>query len=181
MKLTPRDLHRDIAYFYLGLIFAFSISGIALNHRESWSPMNYVYQETPVTVTLPTNTADINDEFIAKLSQEWQLQKQFKGFRIREKTLRINYKDDMVEIDLATGKGTRETLKKRPILGQMTFLHVNTNEYWIWYSDIFGFAMITIAITGTLITKGANSFAQRGWKLTLLGLLIPLIFLFIMA
>ncbi|HAC24923.1 MAG TPA: hypothetical protein DCE81_08415, partial [Cytophagales bacterium] len=43
MKLTARNTHRDLAYFYLGLIIAFSLSGIFLNHRQAWNPRRYTY------------------------------------------------------------------------------------------------------------------------------------------
>jgi hypothetical protein len=61
------------------------------------------------------------------------------------------------------------------------FLHKTTNSFWIWYSDIFGVAMLVIAITGMLITKGKNSFSKRGWKLALAGLLFPIVFLILFA
>ena len=48
MKITNRSLHRDIAYFYVGLIIAFSFSGIILNHRQDWYPMDYTYEATSI-------------------------------------------------------------------------------------------------------------------------------------
>ena len=84
LKITNRKIrewHRDIAYFYVGLIIAFSFSGIILNHRQSW------------------------------------------------------------------------------------------------YSDIFGVAIIVIAVTGMLIPAGKFGFGQRGWKYMLVGLVFPLVFL----
>jgi len=41
--------------------------------------------------------------------------------------------------------------------------------------------MILIAMTGILIPMGKKGFKQRGWKLALLGMLFPLIFLVIFA
>ena len=46
------------------------------------------------------------------------------------------------------------------------YLHKSTNSFWIWYSDIFGAAMLLIAITGILIPAGKNGFSKRGWKLS---------------
>ncbi len=86
-----------------------------------------------------------------------------------------------LRLDLTTGKGKLETYKTTPILGQMTKLHVDTSNWWIYYSDIFGIAMLVIAITGMFIQKGELSFWARGWKLALLGMIFPLIFLFLIA
>ncbi len=57
-------------------------------------------------------------------------------------------------------------------------LHKNTSNWWIYYSDIFGLSLITIAITGAIIIQvGKNTFGKRGWKLTLAGLIVPLLIL----
>ncbi len=85
------------------------------------------------------------------------------------------------QVDLSTGKGKLETYKITPILGQMTQLHVDTSKWWIYYSDIFGVAMLVIAITGMFIQKGDNSFWKRGWKLSLVGIIFPLTFLFLLS
>ena len=178
MNLTARNTHRDLAYFYLGLILSFSISGIALNHREVWQPMRYTYESEDITYPIAEGVA-VDDALVAQISEKWQLSKDLRGFRLNGDQLRINYHNDMIELNLKTGKGKREAYRKRPILGQMSFLHVTTNGYWIWYSDIFGLAMLTIALTGTFITSGRLGFRQRGWKLMALGLIFPLIFLFL--
>ncbi len=181
MKLTARNTHRDIAYFYLGLIISFSISGIFLNHRRLWDPMNYVYNSEEVSIKIPENKDDINEDFIKSLSKEWGLETTYRGFRIEKEQLRITYNEDRIDIDLKTGKGKRESYRKTPIVGQMTQLHKDTSNYWIYYSDVFGAAMLTIALTGMFIAKGKFSFAQRGWKLTLIGIIFPLIFLFLLS
>lgn len=181
MKISARDLHRDLAYFYLGLIISFSLSGIFLNHRQIWHPMDYVYSSKDVTIAVPEDKNLITEEYVMKYAKEWGLEKTYRGFRVREDQLQIRFNDDNVEIDLATGKGQIETYKTTPLLGQMTKLHVDTSNFWIYYSDIFGIAMLTIAITGMFIAKGSNSYRSRGWKLGLGGIIFPLIFLFVLA
>ncbi|HAI76420.1 MAG TPA: hypothetical protein DCM08_09240 [Microscillaceae bacterium] len=180
MALTARNTHRDLAYFYLGLIISFSISGIALNHREVWQPIRYTYQAEEFQYAFEANAA-IDEALAKKISARFGLEKDYRGFRMNGKKLRITYHNDMIEIDTQTGKGLRETYRKRPVIGQMSFLHVTTSNYWIWYSDIFGLAMLTIALTGTFITSGKYSFRNRGWKLTALGVIFPLLFLIFAA
>jgi uncharacterized protein len=155
MKLTVRNTHRDIAYFYVGLIISFSISGIFLNHRQSWHPRRYSYDKKEISIPVPAGKEAIN--------------------------LRISFASHDVQVDITTGKGKIESYRTTPLLGQMTILHQDTSKWWIYYSDIFGIAMLTIAITGMFIEKGGNSFRSRGWKLALAGIIFPLIFLFLLT
>jgi len=101
--------------------------------------------------------------------------------RILTNNLTISYVSNDVKIDLATGKGKVETYRITPLLGQMTQLHQDTSKWWIYYSDIFGVAMLVIACTGMFIERGKNSFWSRGWKLALVGLIFPLVFLFLLS
>jgi hypothetical protein len=180
MKLTARNTHRDIAYFYLGLIIAFSFSGIFLNHRQSWHPIKYTYNEAEITVPVVAKDS-VNDAFIERFTRSQNIEDKLRRFQLNENNLRIIYVNSDVEFDITTGKGKHTTYKTTPLLGQMTKLHVDTSKWWIYYSDIFGIAMLTIAITGMFIQKGENSFMKRGWKLALVGIIFPLVFLFLLS
>ena len=48
MKLTSRAIHRDLGYFYVGLILSFALSGIMMNHRDSWHPEKYTLNITEI-------------------------------------------------------------------------------------------------------------------------------------
>lgn len=181
MKLTARNTHRDIAYFFLGLIIAFSISGIFLNHRQSWHPRRYTWQTTEFQWPGPILKDSINDAFIARLTADEKIEDQVRRFQVNDELLKISYVSNDVEVDLVTGQGKIVTYRIVPLLGQMTQLHQDTSKWWIYYSDIFGVAMLVIAITGMFIERGKNSYQSRGWWLTLLGMIFPLIFLFLLS
>ncbi|RBW56422.1 hypothetical protein DS884_13175 [Tenacibaculum sp. E3R01] len=176
MKLTNRSLHRDFAYFYVGLIIAFSFSGIILNHREDWYPMNYTFESKDVQLNLPENLDLLTKEYIQE--EVRNIDEKYDGHRVRKNTLRVYFKGNIIlDVDTATGKGIIEYKRKVPLLGHTMYLHKSTNSFWIWYSDIFGVAMLLIAITGVLIPAGKNGFSKRGWKLAVLGMLFPVVFL----
>jgi len=181
MKLTARNTHRDIAYFYLGLIIAFSFSGIFLNHRQDWHPRRYTYNSQEIQLKTQIVKDSVNDRFIAAFTDEFKIKDNLRRFSVDGNNLRISYVNNDVQVDLATGKGKIESYKITPVLGQMTILHVDTSKWWIYYSDVFGVAMLVIAFTGMFIQKGENSFWGRGWKLALIGLIFPLIFLFLLS
>ena len=68
MKLTARNTHRDLAYFFLGLIIAFSFSGIFLNHRQAWHPRRYTHETKPITVAIVVKDS-VNDAYIEKFTK----------------------------------------------------------------------------------------------------------------
>lgn len=177
--MTNRGLHRDIAYFYVGLIIAFSFSGIILNHRNDWYPMDYTYESKEVVLML---AEELDEHFIREFSRQWGLADKYDGHRVREGQLRVYYKGNTIlDVDIVTGKGKLEYKHKVPLLGHTMYLHKSTDSAWIWYSDIFGVAMLIIAFTGMFIPIGEKGFKSRGWKLALIGMLFPLIFLFLIS
>jgi uncharacterized protein len=180
MKLTARNTHRDIAYFYLGLIIAFALSGIFLNHRQAWHPRRYTSDTQEFTIQ-PLSKEAVTDQFIKQFTQQQNIDDELRRFAVTGEQLRVSYVSHDVDIDLTNGKGKIITYRTTPILGQMTKLHQDTSKWWIYYSDIFGCSMLVIAITGMFIEKGRNSFRSRGWKLALAGIVFPLIFLYLLS
>lgn len=181
MKLTARNTHRDLAYFYVGLIISFALSGIFLNHRQSWHPRRYAYEKRELTVTKPIWKDSVNSEWIEKFAAEQKIDDHLRRFTTENGNLRISFEKNDVMINIESGKGKIETYRTTPLLGQMTQLHQDTSKWWIYYSDIFAIAILTIAITGMFIEKGKLSFKSRGWKLALIGILFPLLFLFLIS
>ena len=182
MKLTARNTHRDIAYFFLGLIIAFSVSGIFLNHRQSWHPRRYIYASKEISIQVPAGKESINDAFIEAFTKAQNIDDHVRRFAVDDKNnLRISYTSNDVQIDITTGQGKIESYRTTPLLGQMTQLHQDTSKWWIYYSDAFGIAMFTMAMTGMFIEKGPNSFRKRGWWLASLGIIFPLVFLFLLS
>jgi hypothetical protein len=180
MKLTARNTHRDIAYFYVGLIISFSLSGIFLNHRQSWNPKRYTYESKDISVA-QVNKDSINDNFIKMFTSEQGIEDELRRFSVDGEKLKISYVNHDVTIDLSTRNGKIESYRTTPVLGQMTKLHLDTSKWWVYYSDVFGVAMLVIAFTGMFIQEGGNSFRARGWKLALIGIIFPLIFLFLLT
>ena len=172
-----RNLHRELGYFYIGLIISFAFSGILMNHRESWHPEKYTIESKVIEVALPTKN-EISDVYAEKLGNDLGIDDKFRRQSIKKGIFKISYEKHDVEIDIETGKGEIISFTKTPIISQTMKLHKNTSNWWIYYSDIFGLSLIIIAVTGALmITVGKNTFNKRGWKLALAGLVVPLLIL----
>jgi hypothetical protein len=176
-----RNLHRDFGYFYVGLIIAFAISGIAQNHRKQFKPDRYVYEFKKVQTGFHLPKEAVTKDSIAAFSKLYHLE-DLRQFDIRkDSTLVISYKDADATIHLIDGKGEINIWKKRPVLAQLTFLHKNNgNLWWIWYSDIFSLALLFIAVSGMFLMKGKNSFRRRGWIFALAGIVVPVVVLILL-
>lgn len=182
MKLNTRTLHRDIGYFYVGLIISFSISGILQNHRDAWKPEKYTAETTPISIQLPQDGKEITDDVAKSIGEKIGVKDKFRKSMVKKGILKISYEKNDVEIEIKSGKGEIVTFKNTPLISQMHFLHKSTSNWWIYYSDIFGIALLTMAITGLIMfPKGNFSFSQRGWKLAVAGLLFPILFLIFLA
>lgn len=176
-QLKIRNLHRDLGYFYIGLIISFAFSGILMNHRDSWHAEKYTVETKKIEVKIPANT-DITENYADSLGKQLGIDDKIRRHKVDEGKLRISFEKNDVEIDLNSGKGEIVTFIKTPIISQAMKLHKNTSNWWIYYSDIFGLSLITIAITGAImIPAGKFTFKKRGWKLALAGLIVPLLIL----
>jgi hypothetical protein len=176
-KKTFRNLHRDLGYFYIGLIVSFALSGLMMNHRDSWHPEKYTTETKTVVVKLPAES-EINEKFAEDLGKKLGIDDKFRRHNVKKDVFKISFENHDVEIDMKTGKGEIVSFLKTPIISQSMKLHKNTSIFWIYYSDIFALSLIIIALTGTIMIKGGKfSFKQRGWKLAIAGVIFPLLFL----
>ncbi|RAR70871.1 PepSY-associated TM helix domain-containing protein [Flavobacterium aciduliphilum] len=172
-----RNLHRDLGYFYIGLIISFALSGILMNHRDSFHAEKYTTESKLIVVKVPQEN-EINDDYAEELGKKLGIDDKFRRQKVEDGKFRISFEKNDVEIDMKSGKGEITTFIKTPIISSMMKLHKNTSNWWIYYGDIFGISLITIAITGAImIPAGKFSFKSRGWKLALAGIIIPLLVL----
>lgn len=179
--MNVRELHRDLGYFFLGLIITFAFSGILMNHRDSWHAEKYTVETKPIEIQLLKNK-DISEDKAIQIGKDIGVNDKFRRHKIKNDELTISYENNDISIDLTNGKGELVTFIKTPVISQMMKLHKNTSNWWIYFSDIFGISLIIIAVTGAMMLKhGKFTFKKRGWKLTLAGLIFPLLFLFFLS
>ena len=90
MALNNRNIHRDLGYFYLGLIVSFAFSGILLNHRQTWHPEKYTVDIQQVTLTFPQNEAEITEDFVKGLTKQLGFEDKFRRHVLKKDELKIN-------------------------------------------------------------------------------------------
>ena len=174
-------LHRDLGYFFAGIVLIYAISGIAMNHRNSFNP-NYSVEN--VTFALPPDVADAYDEvdaadidaiFSAAACPRNQYTKHFRDAGGRLKILIKG--GSSITVDLLAREASYEKITPRAVLGPMVRHHYNPGRWWGVFSDIFAVSLILITITGLFILKGKNGIRRRGAILVIAGLLAPILFI----
>ena len=173
-----RALHRDIGYLLFGLVIAYSISGVAVNHVDDWNP-NYSIDVSDVAVgPLPTTDLDAMEAHVASaLGIE---DDEIRGRRRPADNNFILFLPDGGEVNLAvdTGSGTMKRVTTRPGLFEVNVLHLNhLKGVWTWVADVFSILLGCLAITGIVLLKGKTGLSGRGKWFVTAGLLVPIAFL----
>ncbi|MEI6696476.1 MAG: PepSY-associated TM helix domain-containing protein [Bacteroidota bacterium] len=171
-----RILHRDIGYFFFGMTLIYCVSGIALNHKKDWNP-NYDIKYKDFTINDSISKSMVNTEWVLALLKNYHEENHYKKFFFPDaRTLKIFIDNGSVSLNMESKEGYIEKISKRPIFFEVNFLHYNPGNWWMWFSDIFCFCMIIIAISGLfIIAKSKNSLSKRGVWFVLAGLLIPIL------
>jgi hypothetical protein len=180
VRKWSRIIHRDFGYIFFGVTLIYALSGIALNHLSDWNP-NYSVELTEFETTLDLNKSAQVEENIMHLLDEIADRSDYKKhYYPSSQQLKIFLSGgSSVVVDLETGQGYAEFLRKRPMFYHVNYLHYNPNTWWTWFSDIFAGALIILALTGLVMVKGKKGITGRGAWLTALGIIIPLLFLMI--
>jgi len=173
-----RVLHRDFGYFFVATSIIYGLSGIALNHIKDWNP-NFVISNTEFQVSGPINKNAITDTWVLDIINQYDDKENYKKYYFpAENRLKIFLDGGSAIINLDTGQGFIEKIRRRRIFYETNYLHYNPGNWWKWFSDIYAGALILLAITGLFILKGKNGIKGRGAWLTILGLIIPLFILY---
>lgn len=179
LRKWSRILHRDIGFFFVGASIIYGISGIALNHLNDWNP-NYF-----VSVKKYNSSSHFKEGASKKDIAQWVTKQDTKGkykthyYPQKNKAKIYLTNNTTLFLDLNNGNVVMEKLKRRPIFYQSNLLHYNPNVWWTWFSDTFAISLILFAITGILMIKGKKGITGRGGIYVALGILIPIIILFI--
>ena len=179
LRKWSRILHRDIGYFFIGTTIIYGLSGIALNHMNDWNP-NYKVEIEHFQTKIPlANDADIKENVLQLLAETAPNETYKKHYYPQNNRIKIFLKGgSSIVVNTTSGEGRSEFLRKRIAFYEVNYLHYNPNKWWMWFSDIFAGALILFAITSLFMVKGKKGITGRGGIYTVLGIIIPLVFLY---
>lgn len=175
-----RVVHRDFGYLFFGLTIVYGISGITLNHLDEWNS-NYIVVRKEITIQDPGQISRkmTKDEARALLEPFGEDHGYKNHYFPTSNQLKIFLKGGSAVINTETGNGLLERVTRRPFFREMNYLHYNPVKSWTWVSDVYAGALIILAITGLFLVRGSKGITKRGAWLTLLGIIVPIVFLLV--
>jgi len=177
-----KAIHRDLGYLFFGITVIYAVSGVAINHLKDWNP-NYVQKIKEIDLNGPISIQDLDEQKILEVLAPFGEDKAYnKHYFPNNTTLKVYLKGGTMFLDLNTGKGEIERLKKRWMFNQFNFLHYNApRRLWTLVSDIYAVCLFILALGGLFILKGKNGIKGRGAWLTIAGIILPFIIFFYYA
>ena len=180
LRKYARFLHRDLSYFLAGIIIIYAVSGIALNHRNTFNP-DYSVDRIEQTLTHPLPAqADLKKADVLQLLAEFEEEGNYtKHYFPEAGVMKVFLKGGSnMMVDLNNQKLVYEKLTRRPLLSAFTRLHYNPGQWWTYFSDFFAIGLLVITFSGLIMIKGKKGLWGRGGIELLLGILIPILFFF---
>lgn len=172
-------IHRDVGYACAALTLIYAVSGIAVNHIHDWNP-NYRFEREALRFAPFAVTS--RDEMVAALVERLNLGRPPKeAFRPRPDQVEMFYDGWSVTADVTAGTAVVERTRKRLVLFDANFLHLNRPRgLWTWVADAYAGLLAVLAVSGVFMIKGRNGLAGRGKWWVMAGLAVPLGFLLVL-
>ena len=177
-----RIIHRDVGYIAFGLTIIYAISGIAVNHVHDWNA-NYVVEKIsanvgPVADISTAVTAAQIEGILQAVGAEGPVKN---TFPVSPEQLQIFLDDKSAVLNVKTGEVVYDKISPRRGFLEMNALHLNNlRGRWTLVADIFAVVLIVLAISGIIMIKGTKGLAGRGKWLTAAGIIVPLIYLWML-
>lgn len=177
-----RTIHRDLSFFFAGMVLIYAISGIVMNHRDSINPHFSIERKefvAPLALLLPDGEGPSRESIEALLETLDEENNYTKHYFPEANRLKVFLKGGSnLVVDTRTGNAVYESVKRRPFIGAMARLHYNPGKWWTYFADFFAVGLIVITLSGIILVKGRKGLFGRGGLELLAGILIPLLFLF---
>jgi hypothetical protein len=174
-----RIIHRDLGYFFVATTIVYAVSGIAINHLNDWNP-NYIIESKKFKADVPSRKEDIFKQDVMNILKQVDEEDNYKKHYFPNNSkLKIFIDGGSLVIELNSGKGICETIRRRPVFHLFNYLHYNPGKWWVWYADAYAVALFIFAITGLFMVKGRKGFKWRGLLFAIAGIIIPLIYILI--
>ena len=172
-------IHRDLGYLCFGLTIIYAISGLVVNHIRDWNS-NYKIIKTTQEIQ-PVIEFEDNEGLAKKILNQLNISEPYNNFfRSDTENIAIYFTGKTINANFVSGNVVIETVQNRPFLREANFLHLNEpKKVWTLIADIYAVSLGILAITGILVIKGKKGITGRGAWLTGIGIVIPIVFLYL--
>ena len=179
-----RFAHRYLSFFFAGMIIVYAISGLVMNHRDSINPYHKVEQKqfSVGDKTLYEKQNITKNTILELLDSLDEGGKYTHHFYPEPQRLKIFLKGgSSILVDTQSGIADYERLSKKIIIGGMVKLHYDPSLWWTIFSDVFVVSLIVIVISGFFMIPTKKLRSPKVIIPTVLGLIIPILFLFFLS
>lgn len=180
VRRWSRRIHRDLSFLFSGVLIIYAISGFVMNHKGSINP-NYDIEVMKYTAECAVpSQAEMQKADVLRILEEVDEEDNYtKHYFPENGIMKVFLKGGSnFSMNVNSKQVVYERVSKRPILSSMTRLHYNPGKWWTVFSDIFAISLLIIVITGFSMMKGKKGLIGLGGIELLIGIAIPLVFLF---
>lgn len=182
LRRWARIIHRDLSYFFAGVVIIYAVSGIVLNHKRDFNSDYSIRRsevQLPGTFPQPQEVdSQTAREMLRAVDPDARYAKHYASGEDRIKIFIAG--GSILEVELQSGKAVYEKLTRRPIISSMNRLHYNPNRWWTRFSDVFAISLLLITFTGLVMVPGRNGLKGRGGIELAAGIAIPILFLLLL-
>ncbi len=182
LRRWARIIHRDLSYFFAGVVIIYAVSGIVLNHKRDFNSDYSIRRsevQLPGTFPQPQEVdSQTAREMLRAVDPDARYAKHYASGEDRIKIFIAG--GSILEVELQSGKAVYEKLTRRPIISSMNRLHYNPNRWWTRFSDVFAISLLLITLTGLVMVPGRNGLKGRGGIELAAGIAIPILFLLLL-
>lgn len=181
LRKWSRFIHRDLSFFFSGVIIIYAVSGIMLNHKKDFNTdYSVTRKDFVIPGRFPVSQQEMTKpEVIGWLKLVGEEDRYTKHYFPAPGQMKVFIKGgSSLVVNLENGQALYESLRKRHIVSAFNRLHYNPGRWWTVFSDIFAVSLLMITLTGIIMLKGNKGFFGRGGIELLIGMLIPLSFIF---
>ena len=125
VRKWSRSLHRDLSYFFTGVLVVYAVSGFMLNHKKDFnSDYSIVREERKLATPLPQGRDAWNRERVAEaIAPYGGADAYLKHYFPEEGTLKVFIRGGSTfTLDLTTGNGLFESVRKRTVFSAFNLM-----------------------------------------------------------
>ncbi len=194
LSIRLREWHRDLGYLVIGITIIYSLSGIVLSFRDLHLFEKKYILNAKIEKNLPKE--QLKDKIISVYKQNEQ--KKILPAHIIKKSVLDNFQEveessKFIKYQVSRKKDMKLVTYYKDsgeviysINGYPTFIQIfvnshksSTQDRWSYLALAYSVILFFLAISAIFIVKGKYSFKQRGVYLTLAGIGVILLFLYI--
>ena len=180
IRRWSRAVHRDLSFFFGGIVLIYAISGFTLNHKHDFNAEYAIRQHRFRTEgTFPKSEHDYTKNYVLSMLEPLGEATAYTKHYFPDSTHMKAFirGGSSLVVDMRTGEAVYESVKKRPLLSVMNRLHYNPGRWWTVFSDVFAGSLVLITLTGLVMVHGGKGLWGRGGIELVAGILFPRLFI----